>query len=65
MGSTQIPKLFFHALPGAIFANKDLLEFALSLPSQKVVTVYGPHFVQEVSPYAIGRALAGWLAALG
>lgn len=63
--SARVPKLFLHALPGAIFANKELLDFAMSLPNQKVVTVYGPHFVQEVSPHAIGRALAEWVAALG
>ena len=64
-GSTHTPKLFVHALPGAIFANPELLKFALSFPNQKEVRVYGPHFVQEVSPHAIGRALAEWIESLG
>jgi len=29
--------------------------------SQKEVTMYGPHFVQETAPDALGRALARWL----
>jgi haloalkane dehalogenase len=63
--STQIPKLFIHAVPGVLFSVKPLLDFALSLPNQKVVTVSGHHFVQEESPDAVGRALAAWLAGLG
>lgn len=62
--TVTIPKLFLHAVPGAIFSNKEQLEFARSLPYQKEVTVYGSHFVQEVSPDAIGRALADWLTGL-
>lgn len=57
--SAGIPKLFFQTLPGAIFANRDLLDFAMSLPNQRVVTVYGPHLVHEVSPHAIGPRRMG------
>jgi haloalkane dehalogenase len=64
MTSADIPKLFVHAIPGAIFANKEQLEFARSLPNQREVTVYGGHFLQEVSGTAIGRALNEWIASL-
>ena len=60
----QIPKLFIRAVPGAIFANKQMLEFAQSFKNQKEITVYGGHFVQEVSPDAMGRALAEWIPTL-
>jgi haloalkane dehalogenase len=62
--STQIPKLFIHAVPGVMFSRKPVLNFALSLPNQKVVTVSGHHFLQEEAPDAVGRALADWLAGL-
>lgn len=59
-----IPKLFIRADPGALIASKESLEFVRRARNQSEVTVYGPHFLQEVSPDAIGRALARWLAAL-
>jgi hypothetical protein len=42
-----------------------MLEFAQSFKNQKEITVYGGHFVQEVSPDAIGRILAEWIPPLG
>ena len=62
--TTQIPKLFVRAEPGAIFRAPPMLEFVRSFPNQTEVMVYGGHFVQEVSPDAIGRALAEWLPTL-
>ncbi|MDX2145441.1 MAG: haloalkane dehalogenase [Rhodospirillaceae bacterium] len=64
MTSSGIPKLFVHAVPGAIFANKEQLEFARSFPNQREVTVFGGHFIQEVSGAAIGRAVKEWIASL-
>ena len=64
-GSTGVPKLFLHALPGAILANPVMLKFVRTFPNQKEVTLYGPHFVQEVSSDAYGRALAEWIESLG
>jgi haloalkane dehalogenase len=62
---TRIPKLFMRAVPGAIFANPQMLEFAQSFKNQKEIPVYGGHFVQEVSPAAMGRILAEWIPSLG
>jgi haloalkane dehalogenase len=59
-----IPKLFVHSLPGAIFSQPAMLEFARTLKNQTEVTVYGTHYVQEMAPHAIGRALADWYAKL-
>jgi haloalkane dehalogenase len=58
------PKLFVRADPGGLIAGKQQLDFVRQARKQTEVTVYGPHFVQEVSPNAIGRALARWIAAL-
>ena len=60
----RIPKLFVHALPGALLGSGPALEFVRRFANQTEVTVYGPHFVQEVSPDAIGRALAAWVQKL-
>jgi hypothetical protein len=47
-----------------LFGSTESLDFIRRARNQSEVTVYGPHFLQEVSPDAIGRALARWLAAL-
>ena len=62
---TEIPKLFVRAAPGALLGRLEALEFVRGFKNQTEVTVYGPHFVQEVSPDAIGRALAEWIPSLG
>ncbi len=61
---SDIPKLFIQAVPGIIFSVEELRRFARSLPNQKIVQVYGGHFVQEISGDAIGRALAEWIPSL-
>lgn len=59
-----IPKLFVRAVPGALLARPEALAFVRAFKNQTEVTVYGPHFVQEVSPDAIGLALAKWIPTL-
>lgn len=61
---TQVPKLFVRANPGAILSDGDLLEYVRGFSNQREVMVYGSHYVQEVSPHAIGRALAEWIGSL-
>jgi len=61
---SEVPKLFIQAVPGIIFSVDELRRFARSLPKQKIVQVYGGHFVQEVSGHAIGRALRDWIPSL-
>lgn len=63
--TSDVPKLFVRAMSGAIFANPGMLALARSFPNQKEVSVYGGHFVQEVSADAIGRATARYLLSLG
>jgi haloalkane dehalogenase len=61
LGTTQIPKLFIKAEPGALLAEGANLETARSWPAQQEVTVKGLHFIQEDSPDEIGTAIANWL----
>jgi haloalkane dehalogenase len=61
---SRIPKLFVRAVPGAILANADLLAYVRGFSNQREVSVFGGHYVQEVSPAAIGRALAEWISDL-
>jgi haloalkane dehalogenase len=65
LGTSGVPKLFLKAEPGAILASGANLDFARGLPAQTEVTVAGVHYVQEDSPDEIGRAIAGWMGALG
>ncbi len=59
---SQLPKLFIRVNPGAILRSGPLLDFVRGFDNQQEVTVFGSHFVQEISPDAIGRALAEWMS---
>ena len=61
---TQVPKLFIRGVPGAIFANPQMLEYVRAFNNQQEVTVYGTHYLQEFAPDAIGRALVEWIPSL-
>ena len=63
LASSQLPKLFIQADPGAILIGKQL-DFCRSWPNQQEVTVAGNHFCQEDSPDEIGSAIANWRSAL-
>ncbi len=60
----RVPKLFVRAVPGAILGNQELLAYVRGFHNQTEVSVFGNHYVQEVSPDAIGRALVQWIEAL-
>lgn len=64
VGGNELPKLFIRADPGGLIASKEMLEFVRRARNQVEVGVFGPHFVQEISPNAIGRALASWISSL-
>ncbi len=60
LASSQVPKLFVNADPGAILTGAQR-ELCRTWPNQTEVTVAGNHFVQEDSPHEIGQAIADWL----
>jgi haloalkane dehalogenase len=64
LASSDLPKLFINAEPGAILTG-DQREFCRSWRNQQEVTVKGIHFIQEDSPDEIGQAVAQWRATLG
>lgn len=62
---SKLPKLFFHAQPGALIqppVASYVIANAKNLTS--VDLGRGSHFVQESSPHTIGKALATWLESL-
>ncbi len=61
--STDMPKLFVNAEPGAILTGAQR-EFCRRFPNQTEVTVAGSHFLQEDSPAEIAAAIADWMASL-
>jgi haloalkane dehalogenase len=65
LGTSNVPKLFLKAEPGAILTNDTLVNLVRGWPALTEKTVAGVHFVQEDSPDEIGRAIAGWMGALG
>src|ERR1700722_13912666 len=64
LGTSNLPKLFLKAEPGATRANETLINLVRGWPALTEKTVAGVHFVQEDSPDEIGRAVAGWLGTL-
>ena len=65
LATSSVPKLFVRAEPGLLVAGGANLDFSRGLPAQNEVTVAGVHYLQEDSPDEIGRAIAGWMGALG
>lgn len=64
LSSSEVPKLFINAEPGAILTGAQR-EFCRGWPNQQEVTVSGLHFIQEDSPDEIGQAIASWRRGLG
>ncbi|MEM7000636.1 MAG: haloalkane dehalogenase [Pseudomonadota bacterium] len=63
LGSSDVPKLFVNAEPGAILTG-NIRETVRQWPNLTEVTVAGSHFIQEDSPDEIGAALASWIPTL-
>ncbi|MEM9062681.1 MAG: haloalkane dehalogenase [Pseudomonadota bacterium] len=63
LSTTDIPKLFVNADPGAILIG-PMRESCRTFPNQQEITVSGSHFIQEDSGAEIGTAVKSWLAAL-
>jgi haloalkane dehalogenase len=61
LATSDVPKLFIKAEPGALLGGGANLESVRAWPNQTEVTVAGVHFVQEDSPDEIGRAIADWM----
>jgi haloalkane dehalogenase len=61
LATSDVPKLFLKAEPGAILTNDRLVNLVRGWPALTEKTVAGIHFVQEDSPDEIGRAIADWM----
>jgi haloalkane dehalogenase len=64
LATSDVPKLFVKAEPGALLAGGANLDTTRAWPVQTEVTVAGVHFVQEDSPDEIGRAIVRWMEGL-
>lgn len=62
LASSDIPKLFIEAIPGAMFESHR--SFARTWLNQTHVKIRGGHFVQEDSPDETGMAIAAWMQKL-
>ena len=63
LASSDVPKLFINAEPGAILTG-DQREFCRTWPNQQEVTVKGSHFIQEDSPAEVGDAISEWFGSI-
>ena len=64
LGTSNVPKLFVKAEPGAFLADESLVSLVRGWPELAEVTVAGIHFVQEDSPDEIGRAIVDWVGTM-
>lgn len=64
LASSDVPKLFMKAEPGALLGSGVNLDTVRKWPAQSEVTVQGVHFIQEDSPDEIGEAIANWMASV-
>lgn len=62
--TSDVPKLFIDASPGAILCDGPSRDFCRTWANQTEVQVAGVHFIQEDSADEIGTAIADWLAKL-
>ena len=63
---SSIPKLFFHAKPGAVIRKRQTEWVKENLPNTTSVDIgSGIHFVQEDHPHTIGEELQKWYLSLG
>jgi haloalkane dehalogenase len=63
LAATTIPKLMFHATPGAVAPAPVVEAIKAMVPGLESISIGpGRHFVQEDNPQAIGEGLARWLA---
>jgi len=65
LGTSNVPKLFLKAEPGAILTVDRLISLVRGWPALTEKTVAGIHFVQEDSPDEIGKAIVDWIQTLG
>ena len=65
LGTSNVPKLFFKAEPGAILTVDRLINLVRGWPALTEKTVAGIHFVQEDSPDEIGKAIVDCMGTLG
>jgi haloalkane dehalogenase len=64
MATTELPKLFVNAEPGALLAAEPRRAVIRKWPNLKEVKVKGGHFIQESSPDEIGNFLSEWIKQL-
>lgn len=64
LSTSDVPKLFIDATPGAILGDGASRDYCRSWANQTEVRVKGVHFIQEDSADEIGSAIAGWLKAV-
>ena len=59
LASSNIPKLFIEAIPGAMFESHR--DFARTWPNQTHIKIKGGHFIIEDSPDEVGASIVAWL----
>lgn len=59
---SEVPKLLFHAMPGAIIREDKVSQYRATLKNARIVNVGpGMHWLQEENPHLIGKELAEWM----
>jgi haloalkane dehalogenase len=64
LATSPVPKLYFHAIPGALDHSPNQVAFCRTLSNQEEIQVEGVHFLSEEAPEVVAPALAAFVRRL-
>jgi haloalkane dehalogenase len=64
LATSPVPKLYFHAIPGALDHSPNQVAFCRTFSNQEEIQVEGVHFLSEEAPEVVAPALAAFVRRL-
>ena len=64
LATSPVPKLYFHAIPGALDHSPNQVAFCRTLSNQEEFQVEGVHFLSEEAPEVVAPAVAAFVRRL-
>jgi haloalkane dehalogenase len=64
VGDQPMPKLYFHAIPGALDHSPKQVAFCRTFSNQEEMQVEGVHFLPEEAPEFVALAMAAFVRRL-
>ena len=64
LATSPVPKLYFHAIPGALDHSPNQVAFCRTFSNQEEMQVEGVHFLPEEAPEVVAPAMAAFVRRL-